>query len=131
MMLVLDSFLDKDHSSLPAYIKAGKEFGISDTSNETIISNSDDFISYEHSIDLYQACGSKDKTIKIVPGEHNTSRPNDVKASALVFAAKHLGRVLDIKSVGSDVESGILHFAGLTDLRIHIDEGADEWEATE
>ena len=44
MMLVLDSFLDKDHSSLPAYIKAGKEFGISDTSNETIISNSDDVI---------------------------------------------------------------------------------------
>ena len=96
-----------------------------------IHANSDDFISYEHSIDLYQACGSKDKTIKIVPGEHNTSRPNDVKANALVFAAKHLGRVLDIKSVSSDVESGILHFAGLTDLRMHIDEGADEWEATE
>ena len=41
---VLDSFLDEDHSSLPTYIKAGKEFGISETSNETIISNSDDVI---------------------------------------------------------------------------------------
>ena len=44
MMLLLDSFSDKDHSSLPAYIKAGKEFGISETSNETIISNSDNVI---------------------------------------------------------------------------------------
>lgn len=81
-------------------------FSIDDVALDDIISKckkpimfihgkNDTFIDKSNSVQLYESCVSKDKTLHIVNGTHNSDRSEDTILFATEFLAKYLG--VDIK----------------------------------
>ena len=85
----------------------------------------DKFISDDHSREILNAYKCRNKSLYLVPGKHNSNRPNQIMAQVFQFVASVLGKNIEIKSIKMDIEGGKLHFSGLTDMKLHL-EGDDE-----
>jgi pimeloyl-ACP methyl ester carboxylesterase len=66
----------------------------------------DSFISPAHSRAIFEAYMGEEKQLEIVPGDHNSERPMDVKIRAVMFLARALDAGVVIDDLGTLLESG-------------------------